>query len=551
MIDNNDILPEEVFETEKQKTERLKLAKKYLDEHKDIDDSLSKAGLNAEQLQFFKEKIANREWRLNNLYNIRDKKGKISLLKLNRAQNKVLRAKHNRKVILKSRQTGISTQHVADNLDRCLFTPGFQAGIQSYGRDESAKLTDKAELMWELLDNDIKELFGLKLVGNNSSGMVFSNGSVLRIGNFRGDTLQSLHVSELAKIAKRYPEKAKELQSGAFEAVATDNIITIESTGEGPMGLFYEIVQRAITKKDVGVKLTPLDFELVFINWIDDDDCRLDQEVELTDEIVAYLNKVETELNIKLDDNQRWWYMAKYDALGSLIKQEYPTYPHEAFEMSLDGAYYSREYASLKRKDIKHDNRYKVIRAIDLGMSDRFVIGFFQIFPGIPPVMLAEYSNEGEGLDFYTEVCRVLARERGWVYGPTYVPHDVAVRELIAAKTRFRALQELGWQPTLVKKHRIGDGIEDTRCVLREITIDNSCVNTITAIQMYRKKYDKTFGIFLDAPEHDVNSHWADMLRYFSVGYNNNKLGNLTVAQSEIYRPRHYIGGNSFGSIDV
>jgi hypothetical protein len=53
--------------------------------------------------------------------------------------------------------------------------------------------------------------------------MTFSNGSTLKIGNFRGDTLSFLHVSELAKIAKRFPEKAEELNSGAFEAVSTNS----------------------------------------------------------------------------------------------------------------------------------------------------------------------------------------------------------------------------------------------------------------------------------------------------------------------------------------
>ena len=48
----------------------------------------------------------------------------------------------------------------------------------------------------------------------------FSNRSTLRIGNFRGDTLQSLHVSELGKIAKDYPHKAKDVKDLASALIS-------------------------------------------------------------------------------------------------------------------------------------------------------------------------------------------------------------------------------------------------------------------------------------------------------------------------------------------
>ena len=35
---------------------------------------------------------------------------------------------------------------------------------------------------------------------------------------------------------------------------------------------------------------------------------------------------------------------------------------------------------------------------------------------------------------------------------------------------------------------------------------------------MYRKRFDKRLGVFLDSPEHDEYSHYADGLRYMAVG---------------------------------
>ena len=150
--------------------------------------------------EFVTKYLGSKLWRLNNLYKIRDKAGQLITMKLNESQLYTLtQFSHNKRIILKSRQQGMTTLAVAYNLDSCLFHPGFSAGIQSYGLDESKKLQLKAKLMWEEFDEDIRKALNIELVINNAYGMRFSNGSLLRIGNFRGDTLQSLHVSELAR----------------------------------------------------------------------------------------------------------------------------------------------------------------------------------------------------------------------------------------------------------------------------------------------------------------------------------------------------------------
>ena len=220
--------------------------------------------------EFIRTKLASKLWRLNNLYKIRDKNGELRTMKLNESQLYTLtQFKHNKKIILKSRQQGMTTLAVAYNLDSCIFKPGFSAGVQSYGIDESRKLQLKAKLMWEEFDPDIKSALNIDLIINNANGMQFTNGSILKIGNFRGDTLQSLHVSELAKIAKKYPEKARELKTGAFQAIGKNSKITIESTAEGKAGLFYELWQKAVLKQKLceaeGVELSPFDLSLIHI----------------------------------------------------------------------------------------------------------------------------------------------------------------------------------------------------------------------------------------------------------------------------------------------
>jgi len=469
--------------------------------------------------EFIDTKLSSKLWRLNNLYTIEDKDGLKQIMRLNSAQMKVLtKYKHNRKIILKSRQQGISTLFLAYNLDSCIFGEGFSAGIQSYGQDESNKLQRRAELMWDEFPEEIKTLLGIKLTSNNQKGMTFSNRSILKIGNFRGDTLQSLHVSELGKIASKFPEKAEELKKGAFQSVGTKNKITIESTAEGQSGMFYEMWNKAEAKAKAQVDLSPLDFQAIFLSWVYDHDCVLNHKQEITEEHQKYLTQVEQELDIVLTQEQKWWYVAKKDELGSGFDQEYPYNSKVAFEQSLEGAYYQEEYKNLRIQTSIYDSNLEVHSAMDIGVADPTAVVFFQIRPDNSPYIIAEYSNQGGGLEHFASVYKALGKKLGCKFGKTLVPHDIAVKEWISAKTRWEAMRELGFNTALVKKHRINDGIEATRKMLKIVTIDSTCIETITSIQMYRRKYDKKFNILLDAPEHDIYSHMADALRYMAMG---------------------------------
>lgn len=219
---------------------------------------------------------------------------------------------------------------------------------------------------------------------------------------------------------------------------------------------------------------------------------------------------------------QKWWYASKYETLGEDMKREYPSYPEEAFEQSVEGTYYKNEYPNLKIRSNLYDPNLKVHMAMDLGMNDDFSIGFVQIFEHAGskiPRIVGEYQNNGFGIEHYAEVCRALSRERGWTFGKAAVPHDIKVKELIAGKTRWDAMREYGFDLVLVKKHYVVDGIEATRQFLKIVEIDETCESIRSAIQNYRKRYDSKLGVFLDSPLHDEFSHPADMVRYMAMWF--------------------------------
>ena len=50
-------------------------------------------------------------------------------------------------------------------------------------------------------------------------------------------------MSEFGKICRKYPDKAQEIVTGAFEAVGLGNQVTLESTAEGREGYFSRLLR--------------------------------------------------------------------------------------------------------------------------------------------------------------------------------------------------------------------------------------------------------------------------------------------------------------------
>ena len=336
-------------------------------------------------------------------------------------------------------------------------------------------------------------------------------------------------MSELGKIAKKYPEKAKELKTGAFQAVGQKNKITIESTAEGKTGLFYEMWQKAVIKdaaaRTQGEELGPFDFQPIFLSWLEDPDCRITHKYD-TQQFEKYFASLEKKLNITIAQEQKYWYVSKADELGEDMKQEYPSYPEEAFEQSVEGTYYQTQYKKLvddgRIQSKVYNPRYGPVYAVfDLGMNDQMCINFVQVFNG-RPYIIDEYDNNGEAIEYYVNIMKSLP----YNIVRTYLPHDANVTELGTGRTRIEEFRRLGVRCELLKRQSIQDGINAARQYLDAVIIDEKCEGTIAAIQNYRQKFDKRLGVFMGVPEHDEFSHYADVVRYSALGLTYSKVKN-------------------------
>lgn len=276
-----------------------------------------------------KELLSDKELRLNTLYFIVDKNGKKVRFKHNAEQFEYRKNKHNRNIILKARQLGFTTEACIDALDDCLFNSHWNAGIITHKIEDAEKIfRTKVKFAYDNLPSWLKEI--RKATNDRAGELVFPNGSSISVSTgFRGGTLRRLHISEYGKICAKFPEKAKEIKAGAFEAVPIDGEITVESTAEGMSGDFYEMCTRAQLSE--GQKLSTLAFKFHFFPWHGSKEYRLNPDgIEIPRELIEYFEQLENDQGIVLDSWQRAWYAEKSKDQEEM-KQEYPSYPEEAF----------------------------------------------------------------------------------------------------------------------------------------------------------------------------------------------------------------------------
>jgi hypothetical protein len=475
-----------------------------------------------EHLKLLKDK----RFRLNSLYFITDKQGKKVRFRMTDEQVEYFDGMHTRNIILKARQLGFTTECCIIQLDAALFESAKCALIAHTLNDAKRLFREKVKYAYDNLPAEIR---AANPASNDAAGeLVFSKGGSLYVStSFRGGTLRYLHVSEFGKICAKFPHKAREIVTGAFEAVATECFVTIESTAEGRAGYFFDYSQSAERQQLAGVPLGLLDWKFFFFSWWKNKAYWLDPtDVVIPQRLTDYFNELHAKHGIVTNDGQRAWFAAKEKTLGDDMKREYPSIPVEAFQQSVEGAYYAQQltklYAQQRIGAIPNNSHLPVMTFWDIGVGDSTAIWFVRQV-GIEYHVIDYYENSGEGLRHYMKALK----DKGYTYSEHWGPHDIDNREFGSdAKTRRELAQE-GYEIDgqkycmtfqVVPKIGINDGIEAAREILPLCVFDESkCEQGINCIENYRKELDDKRGCWKDKPLHDWTSHGSDGFRYFAV----------------------------------
>jgi hypothetical protein len=188
-------------------------------------------------------------WRLSNLYTIIDKAGRQVPFRPNDAQLAFLEELHSANIILKARQLGFTTLCCLIYLDACLFTPNTRAGVIAHKLDDAKVIfRDKIKYAYDQLDEGLKA--ACPAVQDSADTLTFGNNSSIRVStSMRSGTLQYLHVSEFGKICAQYPDKAREIVTGALNTVEA-NLSTPEQKCIG--GPEQKCIRRSRRKAALG-----------------------------------------------------------------------------------------------------------------------------------------------------------------------------------------------------------------------------------------------------------------------------------------------------------
>lgn len=204
-----------------------------------------------------------------------------------------------------------------------------------------------------------------------------------------------------------------------------------------------------------------------------------------------------------------------------------------SFDAAMVGAYYSQEMNRMETEGrvstVPWDSKYPVYTGWDLGIDDMTVIWMVQQV-GKELRFIDLIADNGHGLDHYVK----LLKEKPYVYGGHYLPHDVMVREFSSGKTRLDSLYNMGLKDIfVVKKSSVEDGINEVRRILNLSWIDAiKCARGAEALKQYRARYDdmlQTYG----APIHGWESHFADAMRTLAMGLVDNPVTGQRPAVAE------------------
>ena len=481
------------------------------------------------ELAEIKKLLSNKEWRVTSwiLYKIKDKDWNIVPFIPNEAQKYFFKNKHNKNIILKARQLWFSTLIDIDVLDDTLFSSYHTNGIIAQDSDKANDLYDnKVKFAYDNLPSWLKDNFKSRIDRQWEIKFENNNCSISVGTSFRSGTLQYLHISEYWKICAKFPEKAREIKTGSLNAVWPKQQVTIESTAEWASGDFYDKCQKALENEEMWKELSDMDYKFFFFPWYDEPAYTLDGSEVITKETKTYFEKIRWDewyvrnRNSQFTEWQMRWYQVKAEEQRDDMKREYPSTPKEAFELSVEGAYYEKELWLARRQNriarVPYDPNIPVHTAWDLGGAgwwDETAIWFCQIYQN--EIRLIDYF-EWNGMSM-REIINFQVLNKGYNYGRHIFPHDANVHEYTTGTTRISVARELLGNVEVLDISSVSDWINSVREIFPRCWFDEEhCSLGITGLWLYHKKYVKSIGKYIDEPDHNW-SNWPDSFRYLAI----------------------------------
>ena len=287
------------------------------------------------------------------------------------------------------------------------------------------------------------------------------------------------------------------------------NGVVIDETAQINSELLSEVITPALSDRKGFMVLigTPKGMANIFYDYY--------QKAQADPKWFLYIAKA-SETKIVDDDELA----AALDVMGS---QKYSQEFECSFLGNIQGSIYGDIIASLEDKKqisrVPINPGYPVNTAWDLGYNDQTAIIFFQQV-GHQIHIVDFYENSNEAFPHYAQVIK----EKDYIIGLNYGPHDIEQTEFSSGKTRREVAYQMGLRFKVAPKLAIEDGIHAVKMLLPRCLIDvDNCSKLINALRHYHRKFSDKERIYKIKPVHDWSSHAADALRTLATGLKENK----------------------------
>lgn len=206
------------------------------------------------------------------------------------------------------------------------------------------------------------------------------------------------------------------------------------------------------------------------------------------------------------------------DARRSMSRDEYQQEWHCSFDAAIKGAVFATELSDMRTDGrvgvVAYDKSLKVYTVWDRGVGANLVIGFYQKSFG----QLKKINTwQGSGNEGLPEALRVV-QNLPYVYGNHFGPHDIEGTDASTGKTWKETARTLGFEFEVVPKMLVEDRIHLAQLALSHTWVDaTKNAKWLDAMGLYHYRWDDKKGMFLDEPEHDWTSHFADEYCYAAV----------------------------------
>lgn len=286
-----------------------------------------------------------------------------------------------RALILKGRQEGCSQYMTARNFHLAIRNQGIATLLLSHLGSATQHLFSKIELYYKHMDPNLRPVLGTANRNQMYYSALESRTIVGTAGNEdvgRSGTHQILHWSEAA-----YTDNDIAVQDGAMQTIPDlpGTEIVLESTANGPKGLFYTMCQDALHGRGA--------YQLIFVPWwwMDEYEAEVSGHIPLEDEeqYAAVNLKDYTPSVVERKMNWRRNKIYEFAADGGLeggkrkFRQIYPANPIEAFQSSGDGLFEPGAITAAQNSNVT-DEAAPLIMGIDSagngGGGDRTCIAF-------------------------------------------------------------------------------------------------------------------------------------------------------------------------------